>query len=340
MAAPLEWSPQLDCSASSKQLACGANHPDNGSYLQLSLEKSVGPDNGIVSFFGIKYDFEAFGMVPQGWVRSTTRVPDAFLYAGGDACVIEKEVQEQSAEDTLPRRERRVVMALPELAVDLKRAKWLSRRPGFTADAASLCHLKRVKECKATGSVVIEFDYPHGVPLSEILESRKLDEGSVQSLVRSLLKLVTSLGPAPLRLLGFIDSSMIFLNLQDALEAMVPLGCLLSFEGAMSTMFQAIQQHGCDVALAPELKTAMIKKDASVMTALDRACITDTYAIGIIALRALGQQRVDGGKNIIQIELPPLARDLLQKVLHNEPDWRLAGEAALDHPWLRDVRAV
>jgi hypothetical protein len=280
-----------------------------------------------------KFDFEAFGTIPSGWRISAARVPDAFAIVGGSAIVIEKASEEQS-QSGAPPPDRRVLLALPDAAVDLQRAKWLSRRPGFTAEAASLCHLRRVKEVKASGSVVVDFDYPRGVPLTEVLQSRPLNDVSALHLMRNLLRLVTCLGPSPLRLLGLIDVSMVFLNSKDSLEALIPLGCLLSFVGIRAAFFKEFQRN-CDPPWPPELKKAVVQNNEGFVTDLDRAPVTDSYAIAVIALRALGQQRVDGKD--IQVEVSPLARDMLQKALHHEPEWRLSGVAALSHPWLKEA---
>lgn len=328
----------LPCSGASTGLSPRRYDKSDSSYRKLDLDSRMCLELDEETTALNKFDFEAFGTVPTGWVRSTARVPDGFLYVGGSATVIEREV-EDDALATAPR-DKRVLLALSDAAVDMQRAKWLSRRPGFNAEAAMLCHLWRFKECKAAGVVVFEFDFPRGVSLSERLaEGRQLSHARVQALCRSLLKLVTSLGPAPLRLLGFIDASMVFLSAEDSMEALVPLGCLLSFRGAQTAVFQASQRKE-DFCLAPELKMAMVTKDRSLVTDLDMASVTDAYAIAVLALRALGQERMDGADMKVtiqgQTDIPPLARDMLQKALHHEPDWRLSGDAALSHPWLRE----
>mmetsp|Transcript_121749 Transcript_121749/g.191072 ORF Transcript_121749/g.191072 Transcript_121749/m.191072 type:complete len:377 (-) Transcript_121749:42-1172(-) len=301
------------------------------SYAKMDQQRNFSEiyDHDVTAVPAKKFDFEAFGAVPNGWVKSTSRLPQAFLFAGSTCMVIERE--EESA-DGVPTIELRVLVALSEAAVDLQRAKWLCRRPGFNAEAAYLCHLCRSRECKASGSVVLEFDYPRGESLADVLsQEQQLSDAEVRVLVHQLMKLVVFAANKPLRLLGFIDPSMVFLNEQRELMKFVPLGCLLSYSGAKAATYQAVES-GADWALAPEVKRAVLTNDRSLEQDMDIAIITDAYAVSVLALRALGQRRVDDKG--IEIDIPDLAHDMLKKALHSDPEWRLSAEAALSHPWI------
>ena len=113
-----------------------------------------------------KFDFEASGAIGKYWIKSGVSAPAGFLLIGGDAIVIERHPDS----DPTVLGQQRVLLALPELAVDMKRARWLSRRGGFSAEAAHLCHLWRCVELKAFGKVILEFGFPKGEPLCDVLQ--------------------------------------------------------------------------------------------------------------------------------------------------------------------------
>jgi len=184
--------------------------------------------------------------------------------------------------------------------------------------------------------VVFEFAYPRGQPLSELLkDGRPLSIDKAQLLLYRLLALVTTATFEPLRLSGFIHPSMVYLDPEDNLQAVVPLGCLLTFIGVKANLLQVVQA-GQEWALAPEVKCAVLTQNVWILSDVDMATITDSYAVALLVVRALGQDFFDRNKGV-QVDVPEIARDMLVKVLHHESEWRLSGRGALNHPWMLKV---
>merc|ERR1719253_790514 len=95
-------------------------------------------------------DFFELGFVPSGWRLTYDEPPEGFLYAGGAAAVIESVGQPGAA-----RPQRRVLVALPEWAVDMKRARWLVR----FSDKMVL-RLRSLRRSNSTERICLEFEHP------------------------------------------------------------------------------------------------------------------------------------------------------------------------------------
>lgn len=282
-----------------------------------------------------KFDFEGHGAIRDGWVKSTTLAPHGFVLAGGNAIVIEKECA-PGGPVKVPQ-QRCVLMALPEPAVDLKRAKLLNRRMGFTGEAILSCHLRRITELKAVGTVLLEFDYPSGEPLCDILKpGHALSTANIQQICRDLHGLLTFMMPAPggstpFRLCGLIHSSNVFLNEDGTLQSLLPIGCILSWAGVCAAS-SVLQRKGQDSCLAPEIKLTTQKNinlyfdDSEAL--VERAFASDGFAAATLTGQLLDLKFMDPEP------IPVKATDFLMKATQHQEEFRLCGPDALCHPWM------
>lgn len=280
-----------------------------------------------------KFHFESSGAIREGWIKSKTPAPKGFSLAGGDAIVIEKEEPGKC--------QRCVLLALPELAVDLKRAKWLSRRMGFLDEASLVCHLRRSIEVKPMGATVLEFDYPLGTPLCDFLkQGNSLPAEAVWQLCRDVFGLTSFMAPAPggsapLRFCGLIHPSTILVDEDGRLQSVLPIGCVLSWAGACA-LWEVLKRKREDACLAPELKVAAQKNlklyFADSAALFERAFAADGFAAAMLMLRSLGMETVDSAE--VTERLSTKANDFLLKAFHKEKEFRLCGPDALSHPWI------
>lgn len=231
-----------------------------------------------------------------------------------------------------------VLLALPDWAVDLKRTRWLMRQSKRgrldTSPPLPLCALYACRECPAFGLVVLEFSYPEGRELTKHLPVASLREA--QLLGRDLFKLVFGNSPQ-LCFWGLLNASMIFMERSGRLCQLVPVSCLLTLLGVRATAAH-IAHRGKSSRLAPELKAMLLDEAARAdETILSGLASSDSYAIGHVMLQALLGKRAEYGDGRALMSLSSEAQDLMQKVLYEEPEWRLLAQGALQHRWLRDL---
>eukprot|EP00747_Dinoflagellata_sp_TGD_P222812 gnl/TRDRNA2_/TRDRNA2_94490_c0_seq1.p1 gnl/TRDRNA2_/TRDRNA2_94490_c0~~gnl/TRDRNA2_/TRDRNA2_94490_c0_seq1.p1 ORF type:complete len:370 (-),score=45.97 gnl/TRDRNA2_/TRDRNA2_94490_c0_seq1:101-1210(-) len=281
--------------------------------------------------------FSGIGAVPSGWAKSmSTSVPEGFLVLGGDAAIIE---ETSSGADGLPSA-RRVLLALPDWAVDTQRARALTELPEPTL----VCRLRRMFKPSFSGEVIFEFDVPTGEDLnSRLSRCGCLDQRATKHMLRDLLVVVMSFqAMPPLHLWGLLDGSMVFLEQSKGrVSGLLPLGCLLSLAGARSvaTTLPRFQSR-----LAPEFARALTTNDLKVFRSKDGRLGADAYAVATVALEALVQkmqppsmltpETVARHRKMMIDALPECAVDLLQKALYEDVNWRLSAQDTLAHPWL------
>lgn len=225
-----------------------------------------------------------------------------------------------------------VLLALPGWAVDLERAKWLERLPLRHEDCQKMVLVWSCHQDRCTGNVCFQMDYPHGESLEARLARGPLEAEQGRKLCFSLVQMILRLQRTMFRLWGFLDASMVFLNEAGELSSVLPMGCLLSFEGAKSFALVALEQSG--VHLPPEVERAVATDDQTLIQKPTMFVATDTYGVAALVLEAMAQAApADVRDKAVMGRLPEDASDFLHKALYNDPDWRLYGRESLAHPW-------
>jgi len=326
--------------------SCGENEilvdeHDLGTFEPLSVDFPI--DDPIPRK---KIDFEGEGLVPEGWRTTDLAAPSGFLLVGGDACVIEmreepqygaqtaeaqtagaqtaegaqEERTEPAKADATAPSARRVLLALPEWAVDVPRAQWLTRLPPG-AEWQSLTRLWQVSPVPASGLVTFVFDLPPSSAQSLQMRVRKdaFTDAMARRMHGNLLRLLLCL--PTLRFWGLLRQELVYVDDQGSLLSILPLGCLLNFKGARAAIHKA-------PVVAPELRTAVDRNDCSLGTSRGRNLGVDTHAVAALVLGALGA----GGRGVAGLSSG--AQDVLAKMLRDEPESRIGAGAALCHPWL------
>mmetsp|Transcript_4884 Transcript_4884/g.11410 ORF Transcript_4884/g.11410 Transcript_4884/m.11410 type:complete len:371 (-) Transcript_4884:261-1373(-) len=271
----------------------------------------------------------------SGWIVAREKaLPDCFLAAGGAACTI---VAEKS-HGLEP--EFRVLVLLPSWAVDLERAKWLCEM-GPNKAYHHLCTLLSVTQNKRRDSVLLEFDYPAGLPLDEWLESqdRELDkEEYCRLLCRELLVVRVKLGSTLLRFWGFLNSSNISVTHHGSLVKITSLGYVLSSKGAKAMARSEIRK-GRKGPLPPELiKLLEIQTQSEEPRQVHSPAMdvtTDSYAVAALVLKVLtGREPSQMQDQTLLESIPKESVDWFGRVLFADPAWRLSGMDAIEHTWL------
>jgi len=278
----------------------------------------------------MKVNFERRGAVPVGWRKTLNQVPEAFLFAGGDACVIAEAKDETK---------RRVLLALPDWTVDLQRARWLERMRGRFEDTSLLA--KPLRIIPEADILIFEFEYPSGISLADwVRKCGYMPEVGANVLYKDLMGLSMEFQSSMMRLWGFVDSRMVMLSPYGRLAKLLPLGCLLSFRGAT-----AVVMHNAMAGnrLAPELAQALAEGNRAVGSNRDLMAGADAYAVAMVTLEALAGRQEELGDSWERSaewerkavdSLTETASDLFHKALYEDPAWRLSVDDALEHPWL------
>lgn len=288
-------------------------------------------------------DFVGQSLIPEGWRLCDEVVPAGFDVLGGSACVIVPDehsldmtsvalaAQEDVANkgtSTVPPinfdrvglpNSSRVLLALPEWAVDLPRAQWLSLLPQ-SDDWKMMPQLHRVTALESLELVVFEFAVPprDARTLAVTLKNAPLNEGEAQRLYHDFLRLLICL--PSLRLWGLLRPEIIYLDDQHRLASLLPLGQLLSFEGARAAIRAA-------PGVAPELVAALALQDKSFGDDRSRALEADAFGVAALVVVALGGEKGN-------IELSATACDLLERTFQQDRARRLTAGKAMLHPWL------
>lgn len=235
-----------------------------------------------------------------------------------------------------------MLLALPSWAVDIQRARWLTKAlnalPGLQA---ILCRLHQVTYVVHFNTVVLEFVYPKGESLSERLGSSKhMSENGARVLCRDLLQVVTDMRQTPLRLWGILPSATVYLDKRGEVCSLLPIGCVLSFRGAKSCAMSMVERAGSK-CLPPELDRAIFLTDQDLVEDVEACFAADNYAVAALVLEALVRKRPeDMRQKAVTALLPEASVDLLHKVLYEDWAWRLTGNDALAHPWLSCLNTV
>mmetsp|Transcript_6795 Transcript_6795/g.12934 ORF Transcript_6795/g.12934 Transcript_6795/m.12934 type:complete len:372 (+) Transcript_6795:62-1177(+) len=288
-----------------------------------------------------RVDFNHIGAVPVGWRVCDEPAPEGFLFAGGCACIIEEKLR--------PELNRRVLLSLPDSAVDVRRARLLTR-VGGRQEGRILCRVWRANYSSMNDQVILEFDFPVGEPLDKFLERQgNLTEDLAKHLCRDLLDLITA-WESNLTLGGMMDASLVYLTKSGLLSTLLPLICLLSPRGLKATAMSVVEQissNGAKDSMSPELKEATLGHGIPIGDK-ERCITSDSYAVMALVLEALagiepktlreddaepqtGSRDSNGGT----LGMSKSAKDLFNKALYEDPAWRLCGQDALGHPWLR-----
>lgn len=301
-------------------------------------------------------DFVGQGLLPAGWRLSDEPVPHGFGLLGGCACVVVPDEHAEGATNstnehaegaTNERDERdereddanktstgmtpinfdraglvapsRVLLALPDWAVDVARAQWLSRLPEGD-DWKMLLKLWRVTVMESLELVVMEFAQPpaDSQNLAARPKESPLSEEEAQRLYHDLLRLILCL--PTLRLWGLLRPELIHLDGQQRLASLIPLGQLLSFEGARAAIRAA-------PGVAPELATALANEDRTFADDRSRSLEADAYGVVALVVASLG-----GAEGSVQLSAS--ACDLLESAFQRDPRARLTAGKAILHPWL------
>mmetsp|Transcript_56127 Transcript_56127/g.180136 ORF Transcript_56127/g.180136 Transcript_56127/m.180136 type:complete len:371 (+) Transcript_56127:59-1171(+) len=285
--------------------------------------------------------FPALGAVPDGWRIVGEPAPEGFLFYGGAACIIERTSEPSGAAGTAaeaPAVHRRVLVALPTWAVDVRRAQCLAQVAANTPERVRhLVRLWRVCCCDVFGSVVLEFDFPNGEALNARLRrSGCLEEEEARVIGRQLLEALTNLRPTPLRLWGLLGTTEVYLGEEGSLTSILPLACLLSFKGAKSTALTfSLGQCGHSRRLPPELKRAVLTTERLLAEDAEARAAADVYAVGALLLEAsTPKESIETEARNILEDLPDGMSSMLLRMLYSEPEWRLTAEEALVHAWM------
>lgn len=290
-----------------------------------------------------KFNFSATGIVQEPWrIVKTVECPKGFLMAGGDACVIQEGKGYQ----------KRVLLALPDWAVDLRRAKWMARATGSSQmPSGSRCSMCRFYHAKAVGdNVVLEFDFPAGKPITWFLEERgALSEAVGKQLCCDLLTCILGHHESTLRLWGFIDASTVFLDSHGFARCLLPLGNLLSIRG-VKAVCMALSERAKDTSntaaacyhIPPELYLALHDGIYGVHTLDEHSVGTDSYGVIALIAEAMSWGERDrprqAGHPRVASHLSAAAKDCLNKALYEDPAWRLCGKDLLVHQWMTTLK--
>merc|ERR1712130_358633 len=179
-------------------------------------------------------------------------------------------------------------------------------------------------------TVVIGFCYPSGISLEERLKCGLLSECAASKLCRELLHLRYQLEEM-LHFWRILTPSMIFINEEDALVSVCPLGNLLSWSG----FYDFAMKHVAKSQLAPELEEYLCGSDSSEPASTD---CTDLYAIAALILEATAGIAPHTYRNTPGVGISQLskeANDFLLRALFENCSLRLDIENAVEHAWLR-----
>lgn len=274
-----------------------------------------------------KLNWRLYDVIPAGWTISSSPVPECFMLAATDACVIEKLGEQPEA--------RRVVVALPCWAVDGQRARWLSRT---SQDLRHICKLYRFVKEDECDYAFCEFQYPAGICLDDVLEggTNHLSEIAARNLGRDLFhSTVAKCADTLVRFRGLLDTRSVFINPNTgSLMSVAAIGSVLSYNGvkACITSMMCINTAG---SVPPEIIKAVKIGDRVRIVHPQTASATDTYSVAAVILKTLSGQLPKAARHSETLQLlPKLANDLLQKALVDDPSWRLSYVDALSHPWL------
>lgn len=263
----------------------------------------------------ITFDFEGRGAVASGWrCAENITVPSGFRYMGGDACVIED----------LSSQRRRVLVALPEWAVDINQTRWLIKlRDG----PKTLVRLRNVELNHDTA--ILEFGFPRGESVAQrCKEFACMGEAEACKLCRELVELLTSLRPTPFHLGGLLDVSLVFLTQSSSLSCILPLACLLSLQGWHAAALSVLLHTGPG-SLSPEIISA-VAGNGIVSCSTQLRFASDSYAIAALVRTVLNWH--PSGPKMQRVS--DVGNDWMIKALYEDPKWRLYGHSALKHPWL------
>lgn len=285
-----------------------------------------------------RLDFEAMGAIPAGWALSKDDPPDGLLALGGAACLIYEEEPGPHPGGMVvaqvPRT--KTLLALPDWAVDVPRAKSLVQYASCLEGLRKFCRLTHVKRVPSFNHVVFEFDIPKGESLESWLgEQGSLSEDACRELLRELLQIMTCLHRGPhslVTLWGLLHPSMVFLGPCGNLASVLPISCLLSYAGAKScglTLSDSISKHW----LPPEMHKALTTSDRSLIVDASARSAADTFCVAALVLHAMGQV-APNRLHKSEVSLPESAVDLLTKVLFADRRWRMTSADALNHPWM------
>lgn len=263
-------------------------------------------------------DWETLKVVPVGWSVALQRPPDCFAFAGGATCTIQVNAKDGSS------LAEKVLLALPAWAVDSWKARQLCASP-----LRRICKLWRFS-ASLFNTVVLEFDAPR-LPAAESLDAfvkrgRRLGEGAAAQLCKQLLELSVGLfqEPAALSVRGLLDPESIFVDEGGALVQWVPVTAVLSARGAKAVLeAHAGQLH------APEYRQVPPRGK------MQGAMATDAYAISSLVLRAMAGSGGDTDGVDASRSFSGVPGDFFKRTLYADPEWRLCGPSALEHPWLR-----
>jgi len=291
-----------------------------------------------------RLDFNAMGAVPTGWAVSKDDPPDGLLALGGAACLIHQTKPDVPLKGQVvpPSPKYKMLLALPDWAVDVRRAHNLVQYASNLQGMQKFCRLTRVVRAPCFNQVVVECDLPRGESLESWLGRHgSLDEETSQDLFRELLQIMASMhrtSRSSITLWGLIHPSMVHLGPRGDLVSMIPIGCLLSFAGAKScglTLCDSMTMHW----LPPELYKAISTSDRFLIVDASARFAADTFAAAAVVLHAMRQVPPDGLHNSALL-LPESAVDLLSKVLYVDFRWRLSCADAQDHPWLCNAKSL
>mmetsp|Transcript_79446 Transcript_79446/g.208621 ORF Transcript_79446/g.208621 Transcript_79446/m.208621 type:complete len:388 (+) Transcript_79446:79-1242(+) len=300
-------------------------------------------------------DFEAMGAIPKGWQRTHDPLPHGFLFFGLEGCLIAPDPSHARGPSGVAAQEAaktrggtsesspsgsclsRVLLAFPDWAVDMPRARWLEmamKRPDMTP---KLCRFRRIHSAPNFNSVVLEFDYPRGEALTRWLDRSDgvISEDGAIGLCRDLLTVVSSLEQMEMPQWGMLHPSSVFVNKSGSLMMLLPLGCLLSYKGALASVLSIVMAQGRS-RVAPELYQELNNTEAKLLKNPEATFAADIFAVALIVVEAMA-----GGAGLEALQGPSDkglgagATDLLAKMLYKEHTWRLCGRDALAHPWLK-----
>jgi len=307
--------------------------------------KAVGANNSLddedillpIPFKKFPYDRRA---IPLGWRQLEDDAPLGFQLIGGDACIIERETKEQQYVRGMGMVMRRVLVALPDWALDFRRIRALVDLPGKVRNEAQLATVHTPIRYSDMEWTVIPIDFPVGEALIESTEGGStMKEACIKNILFSLMQSVLLLADNMVHFYGLLNPSTLFLDRrQKTLQSILPLGAMLSSTGAGSISMMVHQSHG--FTCAPEMRVVLQHSNVQLLRRLgaerDRALAVDAYAAAAVALWCFGEKEPSlVHKHAVASQLPMLARDLLQKALFPDPDWRLSGSDILRHSWLK-----
>lgn len=262
-----------------------------------------------------------------GWRKATIPVPGCFVLADSfETCVIERLGHPEDA--------CRVVVIFPNKLLDRRNLNCLLQ----DNDLSYFCKPLRVVNEVSSDRTFVEFQYPGGVCLEELMRTNSLlSENEVISSCRSVYqKVVLQCKDTPLRCRGLFDATDVYVDPSTKnLTCLMCMGWFLSCEG-IHAISDKLQRNTELLKLAPELAEIRQRPDKLSSIDPDSWSAIDSFSIARAFVQIIEQQLAClDAKSKEDNKLRLLANDLSAKFIAEGPCRRLMGsDVVLLTNWL------